>query len=103
VRGYQLPEILQKAQELGLCTLDYAKTDKQNMMKLIGGRVDLILVDTQVAQYHMKNGFTGYQNFIHPAGALSWTENLHIIVSKEHKNAQELMSLVDEALEEAKS
>jgi ABC-type amino acid transport substrate-binding protein len=69
-------------------------------MKLIGGRVDLIVIDNQVANYHIKNDFTGYKNYLQPAGSIAWKEDLHIIVSKNHESAENLISIVDQAIEE---
>ena len=98
VRGYSLPKEIEAASKQGYCKIDYAKNDQQNMLKLVKGRVDLIVIDSQVAQHHITRDFMGYQAQLTPIDVFAWEQDLHIIVSKNHFQAEELLTKINAAI-----
>lgn len=98
VRGYMLPKEVELAAKQGLCVIDYAKDDKQNMLKLIKGRVDLIVIDTMVAQHHAQVDFAGYKPQLQAIDSFAWEQDLHIILSKTHLQADQLLSKINQAI-----
>ena len=94
VRGYSLPPEVKQAIDNNQCTLDLSKDDHQNLLKLIRGRVDVIVTEQRVVKYYIEKYFPLYAGNIERSGTLSWESDLHIIVARAHETADDLIEMI---------
>lgn len=98
VKGYAIDERLETFLSSREVLCDFAKNDKQNLMRLLGNRVDIILIDEQVARYYLEHDMLERKYEVHQLAPFSWTQDLHLMVSKKQPSWSETIDRVNKAI-----
>ncbi|MNL18988.1 cystine transporter subunit [compost metagenome] len=78
-RGYYYPQEIRESQAV----LEYEQTEETNFKKLLGGRIEYILVDRSVGYYFMRQRNLRYDVDIRMVQPSIAVQNLHIGFSKQ--------------------
>lgn len=73
-------------------------TDIQNFMKLITGRIDLMVIDPIVAHYHINKSFPQHKGSLVPLSPALYEEPLYMIFSKNTGNPRQKLAAFNTGL-----
>lgn len=97
VNGYFNSDELDERIQLKIQEVDLAPTDLVNLRKLVAGRIDAIVIDTQVMSYLLRTDrmLLNKEPSLHIASKLLATHTLHVCFAKQQ---EELARQFDDAL-----